>query len=239
MDTGHEHTTEQATATPQAVAEGNGDEMNREMKRRTFQATAKAVSTGVYDVTLSTSNLDREQDRINVNGWQVHSAIPLLWQHDANQLPLGRVSGLRVEGDALRGRMTFTPRGLNTLADKVADLIAAGFLTSVSVGFRPLEAPKLNADGGYTYTKQELLELSVVNVPAHPEARIDADMVAVAKWFAGSDEEVAVIVEDEVAVIVEDNGRVQPELCISEEAIERAVREAVTETLNRAMGRLN
>jgi HK97 family phage prohead protease len=208
------------------------------MTRRTFRATAKAVSTGVYDVTLSTSNLDREQDRINVNGWQVHGAPPLLWQHDANQLPLGRVSGLHVEGDALRGRMTFTPRGMNPFADKVADLIAAGFLTSVSVGFRPLEAPKLNTDGGYTYTKQELLELSVVNVPAHPEARIEADMVAVAKWFAGGDEEVAVIVEEEVAVVIDDT-KAQPEIRISEAAIEKAVREAVTEALNRATGRLD
>ena len=41
-------------------------------------------------------------------------------------------------------------------------------LNSFSVGFRPLDTD------GNRYTKQELLEISAVNVPANPEARVIA-----------------------------------------------------------------
>ena len=43
-----------------------------------------------------------------------------------------------------------------------------GIINSFSVGFKPLEAE------GNTFVKQELLEISAVNVPANPEARVMA-----------------------------------------------------------------
>jgi phage head maturation protease len=55
----------------------------------------------------------------------------------------------------------------------VAALLSGGFLRSVSVGFRPLEF-RFSSDparqGGIDFTKQELLEISVVPVPANAEA---------------------------------------------------------------------
>ena len=52
-------------------------------------------------------------------------------------------------------------------------LYRGGFLNAVSVGFLPLEEPKplYDADGhmvGNEFTKQELLEISSVPVPANP-----------------------------------------------------------------------
>ena len=44
------------------------------------------------------------------------------------------------------------------------------FMRAVSVGFRPLEFEFIDGGNGIRFTKQELLELSAVPVPAHPKA---------------------------------------------------------------------
>jgi phage head maturation protease len=63
---------------------------------------------------------------------------------------------------------------MNPLADTVCAMVAARFLNAVSVGFMPLAAqPILDEDGDWTgveFISQELLELSVVPVPANPGA---------------------------------------------------------------------
>jgi hypothetical protein len=53
---------------------------------------------------------------------------------------------------------------------------ANGFLTSFSVGFRPVEYTKREPDNwmsGKEFTKQELLEVSAVAVPANPNANVN------------------------------------------------------------------
>jgi phage head maturation protease len=65
-------------------------------------------------------------------------------------------------------------------ADKTWRMVEAGFLNAVSVGFLPTVAPNFiraepDKDGyaaitGFEFVGQELLELSVVPVPANPQA---------------------------------------------------------------------
>ena len=71
----------------------------------------------------------------------------------------------------------FEPEGMNELADKVYRKLEFGTLKAVSVGFMPLGGDfgkgEESADGSkptYYYRGQELVEVSVVNIPANPNA---------------------------------------------------------------------
>lgn len=69
------------------------------------------------------------------------------------------------------------PEGMNDIADKVWKKLDFGTLNAVSVGFVPKEGRWGVGDEGpgkknetYYYTRQELLEISIVAIPANPNA---------------------------------------------------------------------
>ena len=122
--------------------------------------------------TASTSSVDRESDIINPDGWVLDTfkdGGPLLWGHDQSKLPIGRVLWVKVDDGRLVGKAKFN--GQTQLSTDVEKLVRSGDLKGLSVGFRPMDM-KMNNEGGRTFTKQELLEISVVNVPANPDAII-------------------------------------------------------------------
>lgn len=138
--------------------------------------------------TISTGSVDREQDVISITGWNLANFRRnpvVLWGHDASRLPIGRALDLRIENDALKATVEFipedTPEG-GQFAEAVYRLARQGFIAATSVGFRPLKwdytsDKERGADDwfpGVDYAEQELVELSVVTVPANPEALIDA-----------------------------------------------------------------
>lgn len=163
------------------------------MIRRAFEAAVAKVG-GAYRVTLSTGSEDRTGERIRPEGWKFPATLPLLWSHQPNDLPIGRVRNIRVTGCALLGSLEFPPPNTYAFADQVRALVDAGFLGTVSVGFRPLVGPR----GEWTYYEQELLELSVVNIPALPAATIGgrADFEPMRKWLAADAEIVLSLLPD-------------------------------------------
>jgi HK97 family phage prohead protease len=115
----------------------------------------------------SSNAVDREGESIDPMGWDLSNIgknLPLLWSHDARELPIGKVTEAHVEGNNLIAAVKFAHE-VNDFAKKVYDLVKAGFLNAVSVGF----IPKAYDNEG-NMISQELLELSVVNVPANQEA---------------------------------------------------------------------
>jgi hypothetical protein len=56
------------------------------------------------------------------------------------------------------------------MADTVLRLLDGGFLRATSVGFRPIRQVRNTERGGTDYLQQELLEFSVVPVPANADA---------------------------------------------------------------------
>ena len=127
---------------------------------------------GEFVFTASTASLDRENDIIKADGWMLDTfkdGGPLLWGHDQNKLPVGRVLWVKADDNKLVGKAKFN--GTTQLSKDVEKLVRSGDLTGLSVGFRPMDM-KMNSEGGRTFTKQELLEISVVNVPANPDAVI-------------------------------------------------------------------
>jgi HK97 family phage prohead protease len=134
--------------------------------------------------TISTGDVDRDFDIINPKGWELKNFKKnpvVLFAHDSRQPPVAKASNLRLEeGQFLRATAEFTPPDLNPFGDMIFRMIKEGFMKATSVGFRPLEVERELDDEdradrfGLNFIKQELMEFSVVPVPANPNALMEA-----------------------------------------------------------------
>lgn len=132
-------------------------------------------SDGLLDVSVaSTAIVDRDGESINQDGWDLKNFKKnpqLLWAHNMRELrpPIGKVTKIWFDGDGKGKVMKF--KALFDMADEFAKevyrKIKDGFLNAFSVGFLPLEKD------GSTYSKVELLEISVVPVPSNPQALVE------------------------------------------------------------------
>ena len=125
-------------------------------------------------VLASDESADRLSDVVRADGWELdaYKRNPVfLWAHDYTRTPIGRSSWVGVDGSRLVATIEFAP---TPFAREVELLYRQRFLRAVSVGFRARAFSfRKGRDGsvdGVEYTKQELLELSAVPVPANPHA---------------------------------------------------------------------
>lgn len=128
------------------------------------------------EFVLSDETPDRMGDVIMANGWELKDfqKNPIaLFNHKADW-PIGTWKNLRVENSSLRGSLKLAPEGTSPRIDEIRRLIDAGVLKAVSVGFRSIASePRKSPDAkwlGETFTKTELVETSLVSVPANPNA---------------------------------------------------------------------
>lgn len=131
----------------------------------------------LMDFIGSDGSVDRYNEVIDQSGWQLENfrANPIVPDcHDYSSIAkiLGRAESVSVKGGRLHNRVRFcTENPLGNLAWKMSK---GGFIRSQSVGFIPMEWR--NGVGRdepeRTYTKTELLEISLVVVPANPGATI-------------------------------------------------------------------
>jgi HK97 family phage major capsid protein/HK97 family phage prohead protease len=130
----------------------------------------KDLGQGEVEAVISSGVLDRHGEKIDVAGISTKQYMknPIVaWAHNYDLPPIGKAIKVWKEGEKLMGRMKFAIAE-NPMAKTVYELIQGGFLNAVSIGFIPLEMD------GNTYTKSEMIEFSVVPVPANPEALIFA-----------------------------------------------------------------
>jgi HK97 family phage prohead protease len=127
----------------------------------------------------SSATPDRYGDIIDQKGWVLENykknAVVLL-NHDSNQLPIGK-GNVHLRDDKLVIDVEFDKE--DERAAEVERKVKAGFMNAVSVGFRPLESKsrselptdnKYYGQRGMYYSKAELLEVSIVTIPANGEA---------------------------------------------------------------------
>lgn len=93
----------------------------------------------------------------------------VLADHDPTK-PIGNAETV-VQNGRLQSLVTFAPEGASEKADEYCALAKAGVLNTVSIGFMPIEASPIKG-GGVLFSKWELLEISLVAVPANPNALI-------------------------------------------------------------------
>ena len=127
----------------------------------------------------STPTADRYNDIISIDAWNLSSykSNPIiLFNHDPTALPIGKGDVEIIDGKLLID-IHFDKK--DPVAAEIGRKCKEGYLNAVSVGFSPLESIERSAlpddheyksnEGNY-YTSVELLEVSVVTIPANSEA---------------------------------------------------------------------
>jgi HK97 family phage major capsid protein/HK97 family phage prohead protease len=122
----------------------------------------------------TTPTPDRVGDIVNPMGVKYTNPMPLLHGHKKDQ-PVGTVTF----GTPTKKGITFQarlpkidePGPLKDRVDTAWGEVKAGLVRAVSIGFRALET-ELTEDGGLHFVKSEVLELSLVPVPANAECTI-------------------------------------------------------------------
>lgn len=128
-----------------------------------------------FKFILSSEKVDRVGDIIRADGWRLSNfrKNPIALAFHDHTKPIGRWHNVKIDGAQLIGELELAPDDVGPMQRAINALLRGGFLKTVSVGFMPLEYQYRDEDDpwkGYEFTKQELTEVSVVSVPANPEA---------------------------------------------------------------------
>lgn len=150
---------------------------------------------GEYEIEMigTTPAIDSYGESIDPTGWDLKRFKKnpvILPQHNYSKPPVGRATSIKLVDDKLMFKIEFPEEGVNPEADVYRKLYKSGFMNASSVGFVAREW--VDGDGKKkpvrTYQKQELLELSLVSIPANPEALVTARSIL-------SDDEIKLIHE--------------------------------------------
>jgi HK97 family phage prohead protease len=130
----------------------------------------KRVITG----TATTPEPDRQGDVIEPLGATFKNPLPLLLYHNS-QKPIGQVTFKRPTKDGIDFEAQLPAIDeAGTLKDRIDEAwqsVKAGLISGVSIGFRAIETAFMEG-GGLHFLKVEIVELSLVTVPANASATI-------------------------------------------------------------------
>lgn len=157
----------------------------------------------------SDETVDRYGDIIRVSGWRFENFAKnpqALANHDQHSLPIGTVTewkkGSHQGRKVLKESIDFLGEDLNPTADVMLRMVDAGALRTVSVGFLPIRVnvPKTSDERssmglgpfGVEFVEQDQLELSLVTIPANPNAELVKEWEGElremeAEWSAAAD----------------------------------------------------
>lgn len=124
----------------------------------------------------TTPTPDRVDDVIEPLGIQFKNPLSLMLFHDQTQpvgtVTFGRPTAAGVPFEAVIPDV-LEPGEVKTITDKAAHFVKYGLIRAVSIGFTPLNnAIEILKTGGRRFLKTEVLELSLVPIPANQEAVI-------------------------------------------------------------------
>lgn len=140
-----------------------------------------------FEFVISDETRDRHGTVLKMSGWDLENyrKNPVVaYQHelgagflsdrtDPDQI-IG-TSELRIEDNQLIAAVTFEPAEVNPFAEKIRQKVIHGTLRAASVGFDPVSGNWGDETRGedpetFYFTRHELIEWSIVNVPSNPNA---------------------------------------------------------------------
>ena len=150
------------------------------MRFKNFQAKQTAQDKPIRFVA-STASPDRYGDVVDQKGWDLraYNRNPVvLFNHNPAQMPIGKGKAY-VENEQLMLEVEFDQK--DDMAKTIEQKVRDGFINAVSVGFQPsktIARSSLPADhpyhgkSGQYFQASELLEVSIVTIPANNEATL-------------------------------------------------------------------
>lgn len=143
--------------------------------RKVFPLEVKAATADGGSIVISTPVVDREHDRVLPMGARTESynVNPIVqWGHNYHDpwATVGRTTRLEVNDDGIVVDFELRPPANDSDPQNIIRLLwQGGWVKTASIGFRPLQSQE-NEEGGRDYTEWELLEWSLVPVPANQQA---------------------------------------------------------------------
>lgn len=161
------------------------EEANRQMaalyaseKMALVGAIKAAPAAATFEGWASTSALDRQGDVIEPSAFARSLPAfldngPIYWQHAEAYDPLAKPIGKAVDARIADAGLYITAQWAKTAeAEEVRQLVLDGIVSRLSVGFTPRQMHRDSALGHNVITDLDLLEVSVVAIPANDGARI-------------------------------------------------------------------
>ena len=137
-----------------------------------------AKEAHVYSVTIFANELSRDGVSVDIDGMDFSNYRKnpvVLFAHDysgrtgSSGLPIGRTLRLdRTQDGRISAEFEFLSG--DPFADRVRNAWNRGFLRGASIGWRAIEARPSERARGVRIVKSELIEWSIVAVPADPDA---------------------------------------------------------------------
>lgn len=137
--------------------------------KASYVEVAEVEGARVFTFRASTASVDRQNEVIDQAGWDLESyrSNPVVLdshKYDSVHDVIGKAIRAEVVNGSLEVDIIFAD-------DDCAELVSKGFLRTVSVGFRSLaRRPGAGAGAPMTHTRMELLEVSLVAIPANRDA---------------------------------------------------------------------
>lgn len=153
--------------------------------------TIETQSDDEFKFVASDETPDRYGDIVRMSGWDLkaYKQNPIVLFGHSSSMPVGISRWIGKEdgpnGPRLSAIVRMAAEGTSDFIDTLRRLLKQGIVKAVSVGFRVTKKPNLleDADGritGIEFVGQELLELSIVSVPANPNALATAKSMGLA-----------------------------------------------------------
>lgn len=178
------HLLDAPTWRERALKSEGGSETPGLVKQFTTEVKQADPDERTLEFVITTGAVDRDGDIIEPEGWELDNFLAnpvVLWSHSHWDPPVARAIEITQTADGLTALAQFPTRAELEIGPNepffpgtVYNLLRQGYLSATSVGFMPLEWTFDEERGGVNFLSQELLEFSVVPVPANPEALIAA-----------------------------------------------------------------
>jgi HK97 family phage major capsid protein/HK97 family phage prohead protease len=150
--------------------------------RREKESAAPPPADDPLEFVMSDGSVDRMGDVIEPDGWRLdnfHRNPVALFGHNPDFV-VGNWRDVGVRKGQLTGRLEL----LDPVSDRQREVhaaVKAGFLRAVSVGFHSDSFEPLGKSGGLRFTEAELVECSLVSVPANPNALAMAKALGISR----------------------------------------------------------
>lgn len=142
--------------------------------------------------------VDRDFEIVKINGLSINNFKKnpvILLNHNSSGLPIGKATNIWKKSDELHVKVQFASFEEYDLADTVYELVKNGYLKSLSIRFLPdynkIEYTDPSKDRNGTrriFHKADLLEISVVTIPANTAALLQSKSKMIEDKILSEDE---------------------------------------------------
>ena len=142
------------------------------IKHKNFSLDNYPEDKEVYRFCISSQEIDRDGDIVIQSGIKYDDYINnpvVFWGHEWDSVPIGKVVAVTYDETELKTYADVI-LGSTTRAQEIETLVKEGIIQATSIGFRIKDWDYDEELDAFVMKETELLELSLVGLPANPDA---------------------------------------------------------------------